>query len=292
MRITEGMNYQSLLLDIARAQERMQKAQNEVSSGKKVNAPSDNPAAAADIIRLTSEKSEAEQYSRNLTFAQSRLQVTDDVLDSVEKMVERARTLGQLSFGNPAVASSYVAELSGLRDQIISAANTTHAGRFIFSGSATATAPYLKNPDSSVTYLGNGEQMSLQVTRSAALQTQLAGSEVFSGTLNVFTVMADLAKAMQAGDKAGIDAKVKNLEQFSTQVSVARSKAGSYLNLATNVASQLSSAKLARETELTHEQAADLATAISELTLSQQGLQATLAVGARISQLNILDYLK
>src|SRR3982751_476402 len=126
MRITEGMNYQTLLHDIARAQERVQTAQNQVSSGKKVTAPSDNPTAAADIVRLTSEKSETEQYSRNLTFAQSKLQVTDGIIDGVEKMIERARTLGQLSFSNPTAASAYVAEVSGLRDQIISAANTTH----------------------------------------------------------------------------------------------------------------------------------------------------------------------
>ena len=292
MRITEGINYQTLLQDIARAQERVQTAQNQVSSGKKVTAPSDNPTAAADIVRLTGENSEAEQYSRNLTFAKSKLQVTDDVIDGVEKMVERVRTLGQLSFGNPTAASAYIAEVSGLRDQIISAANTMHAGRFLFAGSATTTAPYLKNPDSSVTYLGNAEGMSLQVTRSAALPTQLPGSEVFSGSVNIFTVMTDLTTAMQSGNKAGIDTQVRKLGQFADTVSVARSKVGSYLNLAANIESELSSAKLARETELSKEQAADLATAISELTLSQQGLQATLAVGARISQLNILDYLK
>ena len=98
--------------------------------------------------------------------------------------------------------------------------------------------------------------------------------------------------AMQSGNKAGIDTQVRKLGQFADTVSVARSKVGTYLNLAANIESELSSAKLARETELSKEQAADLATAISELTLSQQGLQATLAVGARISQLNILDYLK
>ena len=292
MRITEGMNYQSLLQDIARAQERVQKAQNEVSSGKKVSSPSDDPTAATDIIRLNSEKSEADQYSRNLTFAKSKLQITDNALDSVEQMVERARTLGQLSFGNPTAATAYVAEGSGLRDQILSVANTTHAGRFIFGGSVTTTLPYLKNADSSVTYQGNSEAMPLQVTRNSTLQTQVAGSEVFSGSVNIFTVMSNLAAAMQSSDKAGIDAQVKNLEQFSNVVSVARSKIGGYLNLATNVESELSSGKLARESQLSKEQAADLAKSISELTMSQQGLQAALAVGARISQLTILDYLR
>src|SRR4051794_35683889 len=135
MRVTEGMGYQNLLRDIARVQERMQTAQDEVSSNKRVTKPSDDPTAASDIVRIFSEKNEADQFGKNLAFAQSKLNLADTVLDSVEQMVERSRTLGQLSFGNPTTASAYSTELDGLRDQIISAANTAHGGRSIFGGS-------------------------------------------------------------------------------------------------------------------------------------------------------------
>ena len=83
MRVTEGMSYQNLLREITLAQERVQTAQSEVSSGKKVTTPSDNPVAAYDIVRLNSEKSETEQYSRNLVYARSKLQIADTALDSV-----------------------------------------------------------------------------------------------------------------------------------------------------------------------------------------------------------------
>ena len=139
-------------------------------------------------------------------------------------MVERARTLGQLGLGNPSPASAYVAEVTGLRDQIISAANTTHAGRYIFGGSTTTTPPYVKNPDTSVTYQGDDQDMPLQVSRNSTLQTQVPGSDIFNGSVDIFTTMSDLATAMQAGDKGAIDAQVKKLEQFSDVVSVARSK--------------------------------------------------------------------
>jgi len=292
MRVTDEMAYQNLLRDIAGAQERLLTAQDQVSSNKKVTNPSDDPAAASDIVRIFSESNEGDQFDKNVTFAQSKLNLADTVLDSVQQMVERARTLGQLSFGNPDTASTYATELNGLRDQIISAANTTHAGRFIFGGSVTTTVPYVKQPDSSVSYQGNSEDMSLQVTRNSTLQTQLPGSEIFSGSVDIFQVMTDLSTAMQTGDKDGIDAQVKNLEAFSDVLSTARGKIGSYLNAATNVSSQLSTAKLARASDLTHEQAADMAQAITDMNMTQTNLQATLAVGARISQLSLLDYLK
>ncbi len=285
------MGYQNLLRDLARVQERMQTAQSQVSSGKKVRTPSDNPAAASDIIRLTSEKSETEQYARNLTFAKSKLEVTDTVLDSVERMVERVRTLGQMSFSDPAAAAPYAIEIRGLRDQIVSAANTTFAGRFIFAGSATTTAPFTKDEDSTVTYAGNAEDMTVQISRTSTLSTQLSGNDVFSGTVDIFETISNLVTAIEAEDKPGIDEGLRALEQFSELLSVNRSKIGGYINIATAVESELTSANIARESELSEEQAADLAKAITELTMSQNALQATLAVGARISQLSLLDYL-
>jgi len=293
MRITSTMSYLNLLQQINRAQERAQAAQNQVSSGKKVLNPSDDPTAAADIVHLTSEGAEADQYARNVTFAQSKLQVTDGVLDNVQQMVERARTLGQSSLGDlTTTASANIAELNGLRDQILSAANTSYLGRFIFGGSVTTTPPYVKNPDSTVSYNGNSAVMSLQVTRSTTLPTQVAGNEIFSGAINIFDVISDLTTAIQSGDKTGIDAAVTKLGQFDDTVSDARSKVGGYLNLAGDVQSQLSTANVARSSNLSQEQNADLPTAISEMTLSQQSLQATLAVAARVPQLSILDYLQ
>jgi flagellar hook-associated protein 3 FlgL len=183
-------------------------------------------------------------------------------------------------------------ELNGLRDQMIAAANTSHAGRSIFGGSVTTTAPYVKNPDTSVTYVGNSQDVALQVSRSTTLQTQIPGSQIFSGSIDIFQVMTDLATAMQAGDKTGIDAQVRKLEQFAEVVSIARSKVGSYANMASNISNELTTARLARENDLTHEQAANMAQAITDLNMGQNALEATLAVGARISNLTLLDFLK
>jgi flagellar hook-associated protein 3 FlgL len=291
MRITETMRYENVLRDIGRAQQRVLKAQEQVATGKKVYKPSDDPVAASDILRINGEKSEDVQYSRNLTFARSKLQFTDAALDSVEQMAERVRTLGQLSFSDPDKATGYLTEIQGLRDQMIAAANSAYAGRFIFGGSQTTQAPYVKGPGGTVTYDGNAQDMPMQISRTAKVPTQIPGSDLFTGTVDIFAVLDDLATAIQAKDKDGIDAQLRNLETFAESISLSRSKIGGYLNLVTNVESDLSAAKLSHETELTNKEAVDLAAAITELTASQNGLQATLAVGAKISQVSILNYL-
>jgi flagellar hook-associated protein 3 FlgL len=291
MRVTQSMGYSKLLRDIGRLQERMHTAQEQISSGKKFSSPSDNPSVASDILRLGGEKMENEQYARNMVFAKSKLEVADGVLDGVEKMVERALTLGQLSLGNATSAAAYMTEVSGLRDQIIGAANTVHAGRFLFAGTRTTTAPYVKAADSTVTYQGNDEDMPLQVSRTSTLQAQIPGSEIFSGSVDIFATMSDLLTAMQSGSRSNIDAQLKKMQEFAEVLSLGRSRIGGTINLATSIESELSTSNLARETELNEAQAADLARSISELTMNQNSLEATMAVGARISQLNILDYL-
>jgi len=292
MRITEGMRYQSFLQDVSRAQDRLVKAQQQVSSGKRVAKPSDDPDATTDILRLNSDKNESAQYSKNLTFARSKLETTDGVLDTIEQIVERARVLGLSSLSVPEQAKGYVTETNALRDQVLTSANTTFAGRYIFGGSVTTTAPYVKNPDTTVSYNGDGEDMALEIGRSLTIQTQIPGSDLFNGSVDIFATLSDLATAMQAGDKAGIGAQVQKIEQFTDVMSVARSKVGGYLNLATSVETNMSSANVARERVLSAEEAADLAAAISELTTSQNALQATLSVGARLSELNIWNFLK
>jgi len=171
-------------------------------------------------------------------------------------------------------------------------ANQTYDGRYIFGGSVTTTAPYVKNPDGSVSYVGNSNPVSLQVGRDTTLQAQIPGNQIFSGTANVFTAISSLVTAINAGDTAGISTQVNQLEQVFQQTSTARSQIGGYVNVATSLQSQLTNDGLSNAQDLNNAQSADPAQAITNLTLAQTNYQATLAVGAKISQLSLLDYLR
>src|SRR5947207_2843844 len=97
MRITDDSNYRNLLLDIQRIAERMQAAQNRITSGKKLNRPSDNPSAAADVVNVDSERATTAQYIDNAATAQSRLQIADSAIDAVQQVTDRIRSLALLA---------------------------------------------------------------------------------------------------------------------------------------------------------------------------------------------------
>src|SRR6266571_3440123 len=186
MRITGTESYQNLLRSIESIQERMQQDQAEITSGNRINQPSDDPSGAADIVRLTGAKSEIAQYTSNASVGQDRLNYTDTVLSSVQDMVRRVITIGQTAFGNTSQASAYTTEINGLRDQLVSSANTNFQGVSIFGGSVTNKSPYVVQTDGSVTYQGNSAAIQLQVGRSSTLQIGIPGNQVFSGSINVF----------------------------------------------------------------------------------------------------------
>src|SRR4026208_1774030 len=100
MRITSDIAYNNLLRDIERISERMQNTQLEISSGKKLHKPSDDPTAASDVIRIQAEQGEISQYQDNIATAKSRLGFADTTLQGVEAMVERVRNLALLAMTN------------------------------------------------------------------------------------------------------------------------------------------------------------------------------------------------
>jgi len=292
MRIADDSGYRNLLLDIQRIAERMQTAQNQISSGKKLTRPSDDPSAAADVVNVDSVRANSAQYLDNAATAESRLQIADSALDGVQLVTDRIRTLALMAQNGTSTPSLSVEEISGLRDQLLSYANTVFEGQYMFAGSNTDSAAYDKASNGAITYSGNSDVVKLQVGKASTLQSQIPGDQVFSGSVDIFQTITDLVTAMSSGSTSAIQTQVTKLEQFSQTVSSSRTKLGGLLNGATAAQNELRQADLTLVAHLSQLQDADLAQALSEFTQSQNALQAATAVGARVSTLSILDYLK
>ena len=291
MRITSDIAYNNLLRDIERISERMSTTQTQISSGKKLNKPSDDPVAVSDVIRIQAEQGEIKQYQDNLATAKSRLNFADATLQGVETMIERVRNLALSSLSDLTNANLHTPEISGLRDQLLTAANSTIDGQFMFAGSNVDSPAYTQASNGTVTYNGNSDAVRVQIGRAATLQVGVPGSDIFSGTVDVFATVQNLMTAMNSGDKAGIAAEVTKLEQFSSVVSSALGKVGGLVNVAQSVDSELTQYSLGRTEQRSRLEDTDLAAALTDYTQAETALKAATAVGARISNISILDYL-
>ena len=292
MRITDDSNYRNLLQDIQRIAQRMQNAQSQVSSGKRLSRPSDDPSAAADSVSIDSDRATNAQYLDNAATAQSRLEVADNALDGVQQVIDRIRSIALLSQNGNSPAPTSTFEINQLRDQILSTANTAFEGQSIFAGSKTDTPAYVKANDGTVSYAGDSMVTKLQTGRATTLQSQIPGDQIFTGSIDAFQTISDLMTAITSGNNSAIQTGVTKLETLSQTVSSARTQVGGLINSATAAQSDLRQTDLTQVAQLSRLQDADLSKALSDFSQSQIALQAATAVGARISSISLLDYLK
>src|SRR5208283_1944398 len=139
-----------------------QQAELQISSGKSVNEPSDNPSAAAQLVENNDQATFNSGYLQSLSAVQGELSTADSTLSSVTTALQQAISLG-VEGANGTVSASdqaaIVVQLQGIQSQIVSLANTSYENNYLFAGTVTNKPPYVANSadPSGVTYQGNGD---------------------------------------------------------------------------------------------------------------------------------------
>ena len=143
MRITNNMLVNNMLNHISNNMDRMQKYQNQLATGKKISVPSDDPVVAARSLKLKTDVSEMEQFKRNANDAYSWLDVTESSIGKLNEVMQRTREL-MVQGANKTYGSDDMKkireEVIQLKEQAIKIANTSYAGRYVFSGYKTDKA--------------------------------------------------------------------------------------------------------------------------------------------------------
>lgn len=183
MRIATSTLYDRGLSAINNAQESLSRAQEQVSTGKRVNRPSDDPVAAAGILRTTSALATNTQYVTNQNVATGLLAQTDSTLGQVGDLLTSVRTT-LISANNAALSDSDRAalgtELKSRLDTLVSLANTTDGnGQFLFAGSRSGTAPFSRTA-SGATYAGDDDNRSIQVSATRQMESTVNGADAFN----------------------------------------------------------------------------------------------------------------
>jgi flagellar hook-associated protein 3 FlgL len=188
MRISTSESYAlgiSLILD---KQSQLAQTQQQLSTGKRIVNPADDPAGAAQALDLQSAIDTNTQYTHNGDAATARLNLEQSALGQVSNALQRVRTL-VLQANNDSQTdesrASIASELSQSLKQLVSLGNTRDAnGDYIFAGSQTTTQPFSVKPGGGFAYAGDNAQRFLQIDANRTLATNDPGSSVFMQILN------------------------------------------------------------------------------------------------------------
>lgn len=183
VRISSQQVFQGGINRLQNLNAELQKTQEQLSTGKRVNNPSDDPVAAARILKLDQELAQIGQFQRNADLAENRLQQEESTLGDITDVIQRVRELtvqagnGSLS---PQDRKSVAAELSQRLEQLASLGNTRDAsGEYIFSGFKGGTPAFGQNISGDWVYQGDEGQRSLEIDAGVKVAISDPGKGVF-----------------------------------------------------------------------------------------------------------------
>ncbi|HET9165330.1 MAG TPA: flagellar hook-associated protein FlgL [Candidatus Angelobacter sp.] len=285
-----------LLQALARTEKQAETALLQVSSGRSVNKPSDDPTAAAVLVGNHARADQTDQYLRSITSIQGELRTADATLNSVVTTLQRAISLGvQGANGtlSDANRNSLADDLTGIQAQLVGIANLSFQGRFVFAGTNSKTTPFVLDATqpSGVRYDGNAGVNLMAVDESFQLQVNVPGSQLFSDpAAPVFQAIQDLITSLQ--NNTGIDAAVAGVRAAFDHVTTQRVFYGNALNQLESQQTFLGSVKLQLAAEEDKVGGTDLAAALSRLSDAENARTATLQAAGQIARVNLFDFLK
>ncbi len=276
------------------------RTQQQLSSGKRINTPSDDPSGAAQLVSLSDSLDVTRQYQRNIDSIRSRLALEDTTLASVDDALQRARELtvqGLNDSNGPESRTAMALEIRQILEEVKGLANRTDgADEYLFAGFQGQDIPFLDDGVGNFSYVGDQGQRLIQVGSTRQIADGDSGFDVFmkipavgGGYEDVFSTLYNLATDLEAN--APNPASLDQLDNAMDNLSGVRATIGSRLNAVdrqetTNVA-------LLEQLENTRSIIEDLdfAEAASRLNLQSVTLQAAQQAFVRVQDLNLFNFL-
>jgi flagellar hook-associated protein 3 FlgL len=272
---------------------------NELSSGLRVGSLQDDPAAAAQSILFGASIASEDTFVQTASSESSLLQATDSTLGEVVTQVTNAISLGVAGNGgtlNASNSASIAQQLGGIRDQILSLANTSYQGQYLFGGSQGSTTPFTldttTNPAAAI-YNGDSNVQFIETPSGQKLQVNLPGSAVFgSGGTGVLGALNQLISDISGGAAtstitADTSALTSALGQLSSQRATLDSSLSRLQSASTYFQTQVGQLQVAQSTLVQ----ADPATVASQLSTAETQHQALLSVISALGQNDLFSFL-
>jgi flagellar hook-associated protein 3 FlgL len=256
----------------------------QLSTGRSVNAPSDNPSATAALILNQTQAGANDTFQRNINSLQGMFQAADSTLSSAVQLMTKTISLGTEGANGTLTASDQQAiavEVQGVLNQMVGLANTSYQGEYLFSGTAVNTVPYATNAAGAITYQGNTNTNSLEIVNGQTMQLNVPGSQIFSNSGgDILGSLQQLITALQTG--TGIDAANTAVQNAFQELNQQRVFYGNGLNQMSSATNFLNSENVQLSQQQNNLIAVDPAKAATDLSQAELQNQAVLAATGKV----------
>jgi len=295
-RVTQSMMSSQLLRNLNTNMRQMDNLQNQLSTGRKLNKPSDDPVGITYSMRYRSELSANEQYEKNADAAQSWLDFTDTVLGQAGDVFQRVRELavqGANGTNTPESLNSIKSEIGQLYEQLVQIGNSEFNGKYVFNGQFTDVAPYTSA--SAATEMTDAVHIQYEVSSGVKMPVSTTGNEVFgapSDDDNAFKVLKDLISALDSADSSAVGDVLGKLDSRYDKFLEVRADVGAKTNRLEHAENRLKDININLESLQSKTEDADLSEVITRFLMSENVYRSSLSAGSKLIQPSLVDFLR
>lgn len=296
MRVANKTVYDNITINLGRVTESLWKANEVVSSAKKINQLSDDPVGLVTLLDLRSSLAGVEQLGRNIQVGRSWLSAAESSLTQTQDLLSEIKSTC-IQMSSATVGSSERSSASTLVDgylsQLLSLANEEVGGRYIFSGSKTDTQPFaLNGPGTAVVYSGDSTPFSIRIGKNLTVEVGRDGEEAFGPAASgVFDLLIDLKGYLASNNVGGIQQVMGELDSEMESMRSLISNTGTRILRLDTKEKVLSDVKLNYTDRKSQIEDADIVQAIMDLKGKELAYQAALSSSSKVMGLSLVDYL-
>jgi flagellar hook-associated protein 3 FlgL len=314
MRVSTFNTFDYAISNLQRRQGDLSRTQDQLTSGKRVQRASDDPAAAARAERALAAMARSEANQRALEASRSAMQLTESALGDAGELTQQAREQ-IMAAGNPSYTDAeramLVQTLRGIREQLLAVSNRADgSGSYLFSGQGSATPPFVDGPDATApsgnrvrydgaagqTNVSSAEALPLAVDgRAAWLDAPAAvdGDPPLSVFDTLDRVIFELAtpNRTDAEVTTTVQTGMRDLDAVMSHMSGVRARIGETLNRTDGVEARVADAKLGAQYERSLAEDLDMVQAISDFQNRQTGYDAALKAYSMVQRMSLFQYI-
>lgn len=296
LRITQNSMNRTQMDGLNTSLSRLQQTQEQLTTGKRLNRPSDDPVGTVSALRFRAEQSQIDQFGENIQDGLARLRTADDTLTQSANIMQRIRTLAVASANGtlgPNQREANASEIDELRHSLIQQANTQYAGQPVFGGTTPGQNAFDHKTGE---FVGNELPVLRAVTsapgESGQINVAVNGREAFGTSLQDDGEIDKLVKAIRAGDQAGMSQGIADMENVRSTMVNAATTAGVRSNRLTGLDGINGRTSDSLAGSLSKVEDTDFLKAGMDLAIQGTAYQAALAASAKIIQPSLMDFLR
>jgi flagellar hook-associated protein 3 FlgL len=292
MRVTVSSTNRATLANLQLDSSRLAALQEQMSSGRQITKPSDNPTGTVTALQLRSQLSQFKQFQANSSDALGWLTTVDSAYNSISSQLEQVRSLVvqglNIGTGNPTSNEALAQQVDQARASLLSLANASYQGRPVFGGTTAGTVAF----DTTGSYVGDGGTVTRTVAPNASVDLNTAATATFGANgSNLFDLMSKIANDIRT-NPAGLGADLTQLDARQVAITGDRSLAGAKYQRIQTVQTAASTNTLQLTSQLSDLQDIDLAETVVQVTSANTAYQAALATTAKVGQISLMDFLR